>query len=293
MAQALRANSSWSDRADRMVKCCSVWLYVRASRLHPEKARPVASNHCRDRLCPECNRARGAKISRKITPAIEEAKSQGRIVAMLTLTQVDRSDEPLKEAKKRFNLSVGKLLRNADWKRHVAGALIFREANYNRAESRWHFHAHILLQTPVYWDRSDIQALWMRFSPGAWNVDIRAAEPGVEAELAKYGTKSVDFEPKQVLEFAAAMAGARLVTGTGEWKSALKDEELDDPSEELEEDEGLYELDDLILWANCGDTWAETVLQAVYNWIAHPHQRVPRPSPYRPRPSPYRPPTVP
>jgi len=198
---------------------------------------------------------------------------------MLTLTQVARSDEPLQDAKKRFNLSVGKLLRSADWKRHVAGALIFREATYNRAESRWHVHAHILLQTPVYWDRNDIQALWKRFSPGAWNVDIRAAEPGVEAELAKYGTKSVDFETEQVLEFAVAMSGARLVTGTGEWKSALTDEELDDTSEELDEGEELYRLQDLLWLAKCGDTWAETVLQAVDNWIAHPQQRVHRTGP--------------
>ena len=277
MAQALRANGSWSEpggRADRMVKCCSVWLQVRASRLHPEKARPVASVHCRDRLCPECNRARGAKISKKLTPAIEEAKSRGRIVALLPVTQVDRSDEPLKEAYERFNLSVGKLLRSADWKRHVAGSFIFREATYNRAEARWHVHAHILLQTPVYWDRDDIKTLWMRFAPGAWNVDIRAAEPGVEAELAKYGTKSVDLEPKQVLEYAVAMSGARLVTGTGEWKSALTHEELEDPSEELDEGEELYLLADLLWWAKYGDTWAETVLQAVDNWIAHPQQRV-------------------
>jgi len=193
---------------------------------------------------------------------------------MLTLTQVDRSDEPLKEAYERFNLSVGKLLRSADWKRHVAGSFIFREATYNRAEARWHVHAHILLQTPVYWDRDDIKTLWMRFAPGAWNVDIRAAEPGVEAELAKYGTKSVDLEPKQVLEYAVAMSGARLVTGTGEWKSALTHEELEDPSEELDEGEELYLLADLLWWAKYGDTWAETVLQAVDNWIAHPQQRV-------------------
>jgi hypothetical protein len=200
---------------------------------------------------------------------------------MLTLTQVDRSGESLKEARKRFNLSVSKLVRSAEWKHHVAGALNFREATYNRAESRWHFHAHILLQTHVYWDRKRIQALWMRFSPGAWNVDIRAAEPGVEAELAKYGTKSVDLETPQILEFAVAMSGARLVTGTGEWKSALTDEELDDPSEELDEGEGeeLYLLADLLWWAKCGDTWAETVLQAVDDWIAHLRQRVHRTGP--------------
>jgi len=267
MAAALRRNSTYQERADRMVECCSVWGMVHVPRNHPEKARPVPSLHCRDRLCPECNRARGAKIVRKITPAIEEAKSQGRIVAMLTLTQVDRSGEPLKLARKRFNGSLAKMLRSAPWKRHVAGALIFREATYNRAEVSWHFHAHILLQTPLYWERDDIQALWMRLSPGAWNVDIRAAEPGVEAELAKYGTKSVDFEAEQVLEYAAAMAGARLVTGSGEWKSALTEEELEDPSEELDEGEELYHLAELVAWANAGDAWAQKALTAVDKWI--------------------------
>ena len=281
-AETMTKHPTLKERAARMVNCCSVWVHVRASKAHPEQARPVPSNHCRDRMCPECNHARGAKIARRITPAIAEARSSSRIVAVLTLTQVDRPGEPLQSGRKRLNKAMARLIRSKAWKKHVAGALIFREATYNREKGSWHPHAHILLQMPDYWDREDIQALWLGFSPGAWNIDIRAATPGVEAELAKYGTKTVDFDAEQILEYAVTMAGARLVSGTGEWKSALTHDELEDPSEDLAEDEELYHLTDIIVRADAGDEWAGRVLKAVTDWIcrkAEAPQSFPGPAP--------------
>ena len=65
----------------------------------------------------------------------------------------------------------------------------------------------------------------------------------------------------------AAMAGARLVTGTGEWKSALTDEDLADPGEVLAEDEELLHLGDVMERADAGDEWAGRVLEAVYAGI--------------------------
>ena len=63
------------------------------------------------------------------------------------------------------------------------------------------------------------------------------------------------------------MAGAGLVTGTGEWKSALTRDALQAPPEDLADDEALYHLNDLIERADASVVWTCCVLKTLEDWI--------------------------
>jgi len=266
IAGVLARLDAWSERSDRMCKCCSIWRMVRASRSDPEKSRPIPSLHCRDRICPECRRARAGRIARKILPVIEAVIADSYRPIMITFTQVDRPDEPLDCAMKRFNKSWAKLIRSREWKSRVVGAINFRESTYNSERHSWHVHSHVLVHMrDNFWDRDELIALWGKYSAGAWNVDIKYATPGVEAELAQYGMKAVDLDDDQILEYAIAMKGVRLISSTGEWKGVLSDEEVD--IDEPEDDELDISFKELLEMRAAGDVWAAAVLTAVDRWI--------------------------
>jgi len=266
IAHVLARHDSWTDRSQRMRECCSKWRQVRASRSHPEKSRPIPSIHCRDRLCPECRRARAGRVARKIRPVMETATAAGSRPILITLTQVDIEGESLERAMKRLNESWAKLIRSKAWKSHVSAAINFRESTYNREKNWWHAHSHVLvLIRGDFWDRDELIALWGKCSAGAWNVDIKYATPGVEAELAQYGMKAVDLDDDQILAYAIAMKGVRLISSTGEWKGVLSDQDVD--VDEAEDDEVDISFQELVEMRAAGDVWATAVLTAVDHWI--------------------------
>ncbi len=63
------------------------------------------------------------------------------------------------------------------------------------------------------------------------------------------------------------MKGARLISGTGEWTRALKDEDIEPGGEYVEGDERVYTLSELVGLCDAGDEWAGRVLAAVGDWI--------------------------
>lgn len=266
IADVFDSLGSWSDRADRMRKCCSVWSMVRVPRSRPEEARPIPSIHCRDRLCPECRRARSGRVARKIRPVIDAAIADGWRPIFVTLTQVATQGEAPDQAMKRLNKSWGKLIRSIAWKSHVAAAINFREFGDKKKGKAWHAHSHLLLLVRGnFWDRDELIKLWGRHSPGAWNVDVRYVSPGVEAELAQYGMKAVDLDDDEIIEYAIAMKGARLISATGAWKGALSDEDIEvDDLEDGDIDIAIYDLEEM---RSAGDVWATRVLTAVDRWI--------------------------
>ena len=266
IADVFDSLESWADRAERMRKCCSIWSMVRVPLSRPEEARPIPSIHCRDRLCPECRRARSGRVARKLRPVIDAAIADGWRPLFVTLTQVDYPNESLDAAQKRFQNSWAKMIASTEWKSVVAAALNFRDLTRNEEKKSWHSHAHLLLLVKGNrWDRNELIALWGRYSPGAWNVDIRHTTPGVEAELAPYGMKMAGLTDERIIEYAIAMKGARLISATGAWKGALsdKDVEVDDD----EDDELDISFLDLVEMRATGDVWAAAVLTAVDGWL--------------------------
>jgi len=273
VANVLATQDQWFKRANRMHGCESVDGHtsgVSASKSHPEKAkvRVTFSETCKDPLCRRCRQRHAADVAGKLRPMIETAVSDGYRPIFMTVTQRDRAGESLGDAYARLSKSWAQFIRSVEWKSHVDAALLFVDVTRNNKKNWWHVHGHVLLLVKEnFWDRDEVIELWKRYS-GAWNVDMRYATPGVEAELAPYGMKLTDLTDEQILEYASAMKGKRVIRGTGLWKGGLSEEE-DDLSESAEEEDQVYGDEkffpwEVLLWRrDSGDEWAAKVLAAV------------------------------
>jgi len=273
VADVLDTQDEWHDRADRMRGCEKVWGHtsgVSASASHPEKAKVTVTfcATCKDGLCRRCRKRHAAEVAGKLRPMIETAVSDGYRPIFMTVTQRDRAGESLGDAYARLSKSWAQFIRSVEWKSHVDAALLFVDVTCNNEKNWWHVHGHaLLLVRENFWERDAVIELWKRYS-GAWNVDLRYATPGVEEELAPYGMKLTDLTDEQILEYAAAMKGKRLIRGTGLWKGGLSEEE-DDLSESAEEEDQLYGDEEFFTWEvllwrrDSGDEWAAKVLAAV------------------------------
>jgi len=274
VANVLATQDQWFKRANRMHGCESVDGHtsgVSASKSHPEKAkvRVTFSETCKDPLCRRCRQRHAAEVAGKLRPMIETAVTDGYRPIFMTVTQVARRGESLEDTYARFSESWAYFIRSKEWKFHVDAALLFIDETRNNKKNWWHVHGHVLLLVREnFWGRDAVIELWGRCSRGAWNVDMRYAMPGVEAELAPYGMKLTDLTDEQILEHASAMKGKRLIRGTGLWKGGLSEEE-EDLAQSLEEEDQPYGDEEFFLWEvlvwrrDSGDEWAAKVLAAV------------------------------
>jgi len=176
---------------------------------------------CKDPLCRRCQKRRAAKIIRTLRPMIKEAKADGYRPVFMTPTQLDLAGESAVDAYTRFRESWAKLIRSDEFKSHVDASILFVDSTHSNEKNWWHFHGHVLLLVRGdFWDREEVMRLWGKFSPGAWNVDLRSARQGVEAELAGYALKIPELGDEQILEYAM-LKGKRFISGTGAWKGGL------------------------------------------------------------------------
>jgi len=118
-----------------------------------------------------------------------------------------------------------------------------------------------------FWDREEIIGIWSRITGGSWCVDIRYTTDGIERELGKYVTKTVNMGPDQIVEYAIAMKSARLVTTTGTWLGLASDREIESEEIDLNDQEQLYTFEELEELERRGDRWASRVLEACDKWI--------------------------
>jgi hypothetical protein len=136
--------------------------------------RPIPTERCRYRLCPECARWRRQRAFARGWPAIRACRQQhpGDRWVLITFTMRARQDS-LPQLVQHLKQALARLRRSRDWQWHIRGGLVGVEMTY-QAERGWHVHAHLLASRRAWWPQAELAAHWQRVTGGAGQVvDIR------------------------------------------------------------------------------------------------------------------------
>lgn len=174
----------------------------------------IYPHRCRDRLCPSCGAHRAHRLRERTEAILARADS----VRFVTLT-LRHSAEPLAAKIRQIRAAFTRLRRGGFWRKSVRGGVYGLEVKRNPTTRHWHVHLHCLVDG-VYMDQATLSREWEKASEGSPIVDIRAVHSRKQAVryIASYVTKGssvAGWEPAEILEFADAMRGQRLLQSFG------------------------------------------------------------------------------
>jgi hypothetical protein len=170
--------------------------------------RRTASFRCNNRLCPDCANRRGNRLFSKYEPIINAylAENPSFSVLHLVLTQAQKVNETIKEARQRLIEAIKRLVDRKFWKDSFAGSLNSYEFTISKktfSSGAIHYHAHLLVfcklsvrQRDKCW-LSDFRDVWSSVSKGEnKNLKIRPVidlQAGIR-EILKYIVKPSDIK---------------------------------------------------------------------------------------------------
>ena len=225
------------DRAAR-VRDCARHLRTRScpsGHVH----RLVSANLCKDRACPICGWRRARANSARAAATV--SRVGGRAV-LLTLTL--RSGPQLAPLLDLLLAAWGRISRRARWVRAFDGSI--RSVEVTRTSAGWHPHLHVLLhlRDPLdYYDGSsylshaEVVSMWRAALRADYDPSVRIQAVRSDRallEVVGYTTKATETESysdEELREWLDALAGRRLLAGTGVYQ-------LRDALDEEDEDEG-------------------------------------------------------
>jgi len=224
-AAQLRLHAAWAEDRKRIVRALEnsrdEKLMKRAERLggccqcpeirRGENGKPsIRLNCCRDRMCPRCQRQRGANVMEKVESIVQKFAA----ARFVTLTLQHR-DESLDEMRKRLARGFAKVRNEPGWKMRVKAGVWVIETTRNAKTQRWHVHLHLVIDGD-YFPQKVLSKMWLTATGDSCVCDIRAIHDRrrVAKYIADYVAKPVDmgkWPADAICEFAAAMAGVRMV----------------------------------------------------------------------------------
>jgi Replication protein len=144
----------------------------------------LAEFRCDDRLCPLCGRHRVSRLLESYGGVLKGLKG----LRMVTVSMRSRPLGQLKDAVRCLWRALSRLRHRAIW-RKVRGAICSLEVTYNAADSSWHPHLHILVDSEfLVWE--EFHRAWNEVTNFEGNaIWIQKARDGWEYELVKYITK--------------------------------------------------------------------------------------------------------
>lgn len=186
------------------------------AKFHANALPTVSLGRCRDRLCPTCAKFRASKLSARITPIVQRARS----VRMVTLT-MPQCGRDLGERVDDLHAAMRKLRARKSWKERVTGGVFVVEVTRGQADKHWHVHAHLLIEGS-YYSFDALKHDWSESVGAISNVWINAVhdrEKGV-GYVTKYLSKGTDvasWSDAHVRMFAKQMHRRRIVGTFGKW----------------------------------------------------------------------------
>jgi len=200
------------DRADRLLRCSDTFAF--------QVCEDCGGFHfvgpgwrCGDRLCPVCAHHRSRRLVRDYAPKIEAA-GRGRLLLFLTVT-VKNPEKLTPKVYRDLKANFKRLRRHKSFE-HIRGGVLAIETTRNHKEGTWHPHLHALLIAEKYVNQDQLQREWRELTGDSYIVKVKKASWGAVRELLKYPTKLADLRtPADVLEFALATWGVRMLQGWG------------------------------------------------------------------------------
>jgi hypothetical protein len=246
------------SRAAAIGKCERVWK-VAVNLTDPTRSRLVPIRHCRQRLCPRCQAIRGRKWQDRVAPLAAECRAEGYVPKFVTLTQVSREGEPLRETRRRFEKSFRAFYRSKQFRGRSTGWCASREVTWSNGA--WHYHVHMIADM-TYWNQPDLSAFWQSITGDSFIVDIREACEGDEREILKYATKALTIPRDRLAELVHDLRGARMISTGGTWRGRVTDEMLE-PDDNVPDGWKMVGVEELYSHVRAGARWAHVALAAV------------------------------
>lgn len=259
-------------RVERFRACGSGgWVWSHPS--HPGRYR-ITSDHCRDRWCVPCSRARSARIASTVAGLLRGTQSR-----LVTLT-LRASADPLAAVLDRLYDCFRKLRRLPIWSGSVNGCVYFTETTRGRSGEHWHVHIHAIV-TGRYLPQRQLSDAWRTITTDSHIVDVRLIRDADQAAqyVAKYATKavapSVTHSDDWLAEAILALSGRRLCGTTGCFRGVRLDPESD--SEDLLDSGWLpiARLEDVLRSADAGDVSAIAFLARIKEGVPCPTNKSP------------------
>lgn len=180
----------------------------------------VRANHCKNRHCEPCMRARAGRLAANLKAKIEG--DQKHRFRFLTLT-LRHSDAPLADQIKRLYKSFSKLRATKFWKQSQRGGCFILEVKWSAKSREWHPHLHVI--TEGNWIKQQTLAnQWRTITGDSHVVDVRCLADGKEAAhyVTKYVTKgtsdTVWDDDDAAQEWVTATKGVRTCATYGTWR---------------------------------------------------------------------------
>lgn len=213
----------------------------------------VGANFCRQRICPMCQYRKAQKQFVQMYKIVQELESNYRFIHLvLTIPNANDGLELVKNIHKLYN-GYNKLMKYAEVKRVVKGALRCLEISYNYENNSFHPHLHCLLvvnpsyfhDTKSYISFDKWQQLWTKAqgSQQLLQVSVRAIKYGDYkgvAEVCKYCIKPLKLDEgedwqhqRMLLTLWHTLKGTRFVQRYGVIKDTYKKLFIDDDDDSL------------------------------------------------------------
>lgn len=227
-------------RAHRMGLCCvAPHLRITAA------GTPVPIlGRCRDRLCPLCQDRRGRQAAAR-SIALVASMNAPRFITLTLL----HSDAPLHQQLDRLYSSLASLRELKFWKKRVKGGIYGVEVTLNTSTKQWHAHVHVVADGQ-YMPHDGLKKAWLSITGDSFIVHIKAVPDRERAAryIARYVAKPADlarWSPAQIVEYAEAMHGRRLLQTFGSMhnRPVDDDEEPDHGTDYLADPARLTEAD--------------------------------------------------
>jgi len=217
---------------------------------------------CGNRWCNVCNNRKSSKMLKAYKPALELLQDPQLVT--LTIPAVEVTYKAITEAIAEMNRSFTRakdLLRKRGYKLTGIRKL---EINYNTLKRTCNPHFHFIIDG--YQEAKDLQDLWLTYFPEASILaqDIRKAKEGTLLEVFKYTSKQISkmetFNPQMVDTIYQALSGKRTIQTFGGFKKASVSsqndiEDIDVTQEQLEAEEGNWEVIDVYYWKPSKLNW--------------------------------------
>jgi hypothetical protein len=221
----------------------------------------LAVEHCHDRFCVPCARARAANLSAELLKLCE-----GKDLRFFTFT-LKHSNTPLQMQLDRLTRCWRKLRGKRVWSATQRGGVAVIELHRSKKDGLWHPHLHVISEGDFV-SNAEMSNAWKRVTGDSFIVDVRRLRDAKEAcrYVAKYAAKGVafdgDYDVDVLAEAITALRSKRLVQCFGSW-SHFKT--TDKPAAETWE--RWITLEELVMQAAAGVLSArETLHQLSYRY---------------------------
>lgn len=190
-----------------------------------------SANHCHDRWCQPCQRARAAGLRSQMLAA---ALGEKQHLRFFTFTLRNVGQLSLADMIERL-FDCWRLLRQRkEFLNHCTGGCMVPEIKLGRL-GQWHVHAHCIIAGD-YWPQRDVSQLWLAVTGDSSIVHVRAIPTEEERRnhvdyVLKYATKPIHHDvvcvPHLLDAAMRALHGRRLVNFFGTWKGIKEQEQPD------------------------------------------------------------------